>query len=330
MNNVIDLNDKRKNKAVKQGLNSTFTALKWVRELDRPHMQKVVLYALVARLNPKEDSYQVFPGADTLCRDAGIAQRKTLFKHLADLEKAGLIKRERRGGDGRGARVNMYTLLVTKSGEQCTVSGDIAKGGAMTPVGESNDPSQESNDPSQGSLSLKSEVTIEVLTTEESTKTFRDKPENKKNELEKTPEGSYPEEKEKPAPLTNSAPFPVLDKFWPNLAQQNPHSKIVVGFWWQLIREYHPDLYKLNGKLTKKQLRSLYYVFDDFEDAARCRVLAQIEFAVAHWEAVVGRVLKSGVDCGTPPKNPTSTWIVANADIIEEAYQEAFPAMAAG
>ena len=65
-----------------------------VRDLELPHVEKVILYALASRV---DDHGACWPSLDTLAKDAGLA-RRTLQYHLGTLVDTGLVSRaERRG-----------------------------------------------------------------------------------------------------------------------------------------------------------------------------------------------------------------------------------------
>jgi hypothetical protein len=65
-----------------------------VRDLDLPHIEKVILYALASRV---DDRGACWPSLDTLAKDAGLA-RRTLQYHLGTLVDSGLVGREERRG----------------------------------------------------------------------------------------------------------------------------------------------------------------------------------------------------------------------------------------
>ncbi len=65
-----------------------------VRELELPHIEKVILYALASRV---DDRGECWPSLDTLAKDVGLA-RRTLQYHLGTLVDTGLVSREERRG----------------------------------------------------------------------------------------------------------------------------------------------------------------------------------------------------------------------------------------
>ena len=65
-----------------------------VRDLELPHIEKVILYALASRV---DDRGACWPSLDTLAKDAGLA-RRTLQYHLSALVDTGLVSREERRG----------------------------------------------------------------------------------------------------------------------------------------------------------------------------------------------------------------------------------------
>ena len=68
----------------------------------------------------------------------------------------------------------------------------------------------------------------------------------------------------------------LVKKYW----KEKPSRKVIVGFWWALIKKFHPEQAKHFKKLTKHQYSSLVGLFDAWGDHAFC-VLAIV---IAKWE----------------------------------------------
>ena len=89
-------------------------ALKWAFGAPiQSHGQKLLL-ALLADYANKD--LIAWPSQDTLAKTV-CADRKSIVRWLAALERSGYIARERRGGDGHGRATNVYRLLVGETGK---------------------------------------------------------------------------------------------------------------------------------------------------------------------------------------------------------------------
>lgn len=100
-----------------------------VRELELPHIEKVILYALASRV---DDRGECWPSLDTLAKDAGLA-RRTLQYHLGTLVDAGLVSREERRGATTVMRLHLREpdTCATDAGahdtdaDMCSMQGDV-------------------------------------------------------------------------------------------------------------------------------------------------------------------------------------------------------------
>lgn len=79
-----------------------------VRELELPHIEKVILYALASRI---DDRGECWPSLDTLAKDAGLA-RRTLQYHLSTLIDIGIVTREERRGATTVLRLHLRKLCT--------------------------------------------------------------------------------------------------------------------------------------------------------------------------------------------------------------------------
>jgi DNA-binding transcriptional ArsR family regulator len=109
-----------------------------VRDLELPHVEKVILYALASRV---DDGGACWPSLDTLAKDAGLA-RRTLQYHLSILVDTGLVSREERRGATTVMRLHLRApdTSATDSGAHGTDADVRGMHGDMHAVREMHAP----------------------------------------------------------------------------------------------------------------------------------------------------------------------------------------------
>lgn len=110
-------------------------AIKWA--IEQPIDSHGAKLLLVVIANYADENGRAWPGQKTL-RHQVRATRKSIIRWISELERAGYLTTERRGGDGEGRKPNIYKLAIEQSPPQDTLPqeqsppGDTGKVPLMT------------------------------------------------------------------------------------------------------------------------------------------------------------------------------------------------------
>lgn len=99
--------------------------MNWAWGIDLPPPTKIVLLKLADRAN---DDGVCWPGQASMAHDCGMSER-SVMRHLADLEKRGLILIEHRKGENGRQSTNLYHLVFSHVPGDKLAPGDDAQPG---------------------------------------------------------------------------------------------------------------------------------------------------------------------------------------------------------
>ena len=288
--------------------NATFAALAWIREQQRPHIEKAYLYAIASHI---DERYQWCLKRETIAAEAGISDVSTVSKITRKLLSEGMIDVEKVPPRNGGWAHNRYHLKVPAryrvKPERVATDHPI---GGETPhnMGADGHPYYPSTIPSTVPVEDKSKDTSEQQSCPLSSNSFSEK----SGEVEK--EQTLSPEVKKTGKL--GAHFPVSAKF----NHDNMSNPARVSHWWECIAEYRSDQYHANKKLTKHQSDKLWELYGMF-DYKPLRALVLIEWSIAHWDAIK----QSNAGWQSKPQAPTPTWVVNNIENCVDHFQATSP-----
>lgn len=97
-------------------------AEKWAWEQRLPPVRKLVLVAIAKHVNHLKSRDHCWPNLATLADECGI-ERRSVRRHVAELEIAGLLRRDPRERSNRSQTSNLIVLLMDTPGRQRPASG---------------------------------------------------------------------------------------------------------------------------------------------------------------------------------------------------------------
>lgn len=228
-------------------------AIKWVRDSVRgiSRDERLLLQYLATRCDP---THRCYPKQSAIAADLECS-RSHVNALLKSLDDKGLISRKRRPN-----KSTRYTLLVSGC-PHVTTSG--CRSGDDTRLSKGND----IKEPLEVTTSEGTNIDIPV---EESGETSDDVTLRGKTDK---PEGISSEEENAPPTQKQSAALEIAAKYF----KVHPSQKVMVGFWWALMRHYFPEY--PTKRLSRHQFKALKSVFDTFGDSAYYVIAA----AVSEW-----------------------------------------------
>ena len=253
-----------------------FTVMQWAR--DYVNGLDALERGLLLQLAMHSDlSFECFPAQTTLAKSFGRDPR-TIRKALKSLEEKGLITRKR-----RRASTTLYTLHVPPaivrdiqdkkrtSGpkrnaasypERKSASGSDGKCNALE-VTTGKKPVEVTNEVPKGI-----EVSVEKTGDMPIGKSQMEK--SQEENCENEGEGSLEKESSAESDQRKSVALKTVGKYY----KAQPSRKVMVGFWWALMKQFFPDYRYV--KLSGYQYRALGELFQMYQDSAYYVIAAAI------------------------------------------------------
>lgn len=299
-----DTPNRRKN--VRKGFDHE--AIKWVRDMVRGLnvYERLVINNLASRCNPQHECY---PEQRTIASECEIS-RSTVIRALKSLAAKNLISAKRRKSESCIYVLNVPESVPVKTSRKSeSVPVDTLESSYVDTL-ESSSQNDHKKPNEVTKLSNQEEVTVEYSGDLSIDKTLG-KNDNYRKLKEISTKKSFTKFSitESEDIQRRSAALQICARYY----KQVPTQKVMVGFWWALMRHYFPDY--PTKKLTRHQFRALKSVFDAFGDSAFYIVAAAIadwEFASVHAAQTEGLKPKRGghPSYGDIPKlGPTPTFL---------------------
>lgn len=258
--------------------------------------EKSVLYSLSTYLgSPKHrpDKWNiVWPSQETIQQASGVKSISQISRIVTKLEKEGYLTISKCDTKKGFLKSNIYTLNVTLFYELADSLLDKKVNGDL-PIEQLPVANKANKDTNNKIQSLKEDIPIEEIS-EASTIASHD------------------------TPITDHSKVTV-EEIFAKYYKKKPTAKTMVGFWWALIDEFHPHLYKSDKKLTTHQYKALLSLFEAWSDLA----FFVIGLAVSEWDQAKTKTYQEGAKKTEIPKlGPTIIFISNYADSFHQYWTE--------